>query len=57
MACGMRVDATTLPSPSAATAFTDVVPMSIPIVVSVAIPALPANLTKVSGRFGAYADV
>jgi hypothetical protein len=39
MAWGMRVDATTLPSPSAAIALTDVVPMSMPIVVWVAMPS------------------
>ncbi len=54
----MRVDATTLPSPSAAMALTDVVPMSMPTVVSVAMASfLPGNLTEVSGKFGAYADV
>jgi hypothetical protein len=39
MAWGILDDATTLPSPSAAMAFTDVVPISIPIVVSVAMAA------------------
>jgi hypothetical protein len=53
----MRADATTLPSPSAATAFPDVVPMSIPIVVCVAMPRPPPNLTSASGMFGAYAGV
>ena len=43
ISCGMRDDATTLPSASAAIAFTELVPMSIPTVIS-------------SAMFATYAD-
>ena len=36
--CAIRLDATTFPSPSAASAFTDDVPMSIPTVTSFPAP-------------------
>jgi hypothetical protein len=47
-----------LPSSSAAIALTDVVPMSIPIVVSVAMMrSFLGNPDDASGMFGAYAGV